>query len=102
MINAKVVNRVSDEGSTANYWSVLKRQVSESPLAALGVAAGAGLLISALLKPRPRRQNFIGKAAHAVSARSLRSSANKTFKSFVGSLALRYLNRKLNSKMRWR
>ena len=102
MINAKVVNRASDEGSPAYYWSVLKRQVSESPLAALGVAAGAGLLISTLLKPKPRRQSFIGKATHAVSGRSFRSSANKTFKSFVGSLALRYLNRKLNSKMRWR
>jgi hypothetical protein len=92
MINANDIHRVYEE-SPAGYWSVLKRRVSESPLTSLTVAAGAGLLAYGLLKR---------KAAKAIGLSKARSSARRTLKSVVGSLALSYLTRKLNSKLRWR
>jgi hypothetical protein len=102
MINANDIHRVYEE-PPAGYWSVLKRRVSESPLTSLTVAAGAGLLAYGLLKPKPKKRNaFIGKAAKAIGLSKARSSARRTLKSVVGSLALSYLTRKLNSKLRWR
>jgi hypothetical protein len=87
----------------AHYWSVVKRQVSESPLTSLGLAAGAGLLAYNLMKSKSdRRQNFISKATRAVASRGKQSGVSRTFKSLVGSLALGYLNRRLRSKLRWR
>jgi hypothetical protein len=102
MINANDIHRVYEESPTG-YWPMLKRGVSESPLTSLTVAAGAGLLAYALLKPKPKKRNaFIGKAAKAIGLSNARSSARRTLKSVVGSLALSYLTRKLNSKLRWR
>ena len=103
MINATEVHRIDVEESRTNYWSVLKGRIRESPLTALGVAAGAGFLAYSLLKPKPKtRQNIIGKAADAVGVRKAQVKASRTLKSIVGSLALSYLSRKLNSKLRWR
>jgi hypothetical protein len=103
MINATEVHQIYEEEAPANFWSVLKRRVRESPLTALGVAAGAGFLAYGLLKPKQkRRQNFIGRAAKAVSGSGGRSRAERTLKSVIGSLALSYLSRKLNSMLRWR
>jgi hypothetical protein len=102
MINANDIHRVYEESPTG-YWSVLKRRVSESPLTSLTVAAGAGLLAYGLLKPKPKKRNaFIGKVAKAMGVSKARSSARRTLKSAVGSLALRYITHKLNSKLRWR
>src|SRR5262245_43325331 len=103
MINATEVHKIYEEETPANYWSVLKRRVRESPLTALGVAAGAGFLAYGLLKPKQkRRRNYIGRAVNAVSGGGRRSRAERALKSVIGSLALRYLSRKLNSKLRWR
>jgi hypothetical protein len=103
MINTTEVHRVYEEESPANYWSVLKRQVSESPLAALGLAAGAGFLAYRLLKPKPKgRQGLINKAANAIGGRGMGSRAGRTLKSVIGSLAPGYLNRKVSSKLPWR
>jgi hypothetical protein len=100
MINANDIHRVYEESPTG-YWSVLKRRVSESPLTSLTVAAGVGLLAYGLLKPKPKKRNeFIGKAAKAMGVSKARSSARRTLKSVAGSLALSYLTRKLNSKLR--
>ena len=100
MINANDIHRVYEESPTG-YWSVLKRWVGESPLTSLAVAAGAGALAYTLLKPKPKKRNeFIGKAAKAIGISKARSSARRTLKSVAGSLALSYLTRKLNSKLR--
>jgi hypothetical protein len=101
MFKSNEVHRVYE--APAHYWSVVKRQVSESPMTAIGVAAGAGLLAYSLLKPKPaRRQNFFVKASRAVTNRRMRSGASRTLKSLVGSLALGYINRRLKSKLHWR
>jgi hypothetical protein len=103
MVNANEVHHDYEKESPADYWSVLKQRVRESPLTALGVAAGAGFLAYGLLKPKlKRRQGLIGKVANAVGGRGVRSRAGRTLKSVVGSLALSYLSRKVNSKLRWR
>jgi hypothetical protein len=100
MINANDIHRVYEESPTG-YWPVLKRWVGESPLISLAVAAGAGALAYTLLKPKPKMRNvFIGKAAKAIGVSKARSSARRTLKSVAGSLALSYLTRKLNSKLR--
>jgi hypothetical protein len=103
MINATEVHHIYEEESPSNSWSALKRRVGKSPLIALGVAAGAGLLAYGLLKPKlKQRQDLIGKAANAIGAHKMRSRAGRTLKSVIGSLALSYLSRKVNSKLRWR
>jgi hypothetical protein len=100
MINANDIHRVNEESATG-YWSVLKRRVGESPLTSLAVAVGAGALAYTLLKPKPKMRNvLIGKAARAIGVGKARSSARRTLNSVVGSLALSYLTRKLNSKLR--
>jgi hypothetical protein len=100
MINVNDIRRGYEE-SPAGYWSVLKRRVGESPLTSLAVAAGAGALAYTLLKPRPKKRNeFIRKAAKAIGVSNARSGAQRRLKSVVGSLALGYLTRKLNSKLR--
>jgi hypothetical protein len=102
MINANDIHRVYEESPTG-YWSVLTRLVGASPLTSLAVAAGAGALAYTLLKPKPKMRNvFIGKAAKAIGVSKARSSARRALKSVVGSLALSYLTRKLNPKLRWR
>lgn len=103
MINATEVHHVYEEESPSSYWPVLKRRVSKSPLTALGVAVGAGFLAYGLLKPKPKQgKNIIGKAAKAIGGHGMRSRAGRSLKSVIGSLALAYLNRKVNSKLRWR
>lgn len=100
MIKANDIRRDHEESLT-DYWSVLKRRVSESPLTSMAVAAGAGALAYTLLKPKPKkRSEFIGKAAKAIGVSKARSSARRTLRSVVGSLALSYLTHKLNSKLR--
>ncbi len=101
MINATEVHRVYED-SPNRYWSVIKRRVSDSPLSALGIAAGAGFLAYGLLKPKPQPQNLVSRAAGLIRGRRMRSGAERTFKAVVGSLALRYLSRKVNSSLRWR
>ena len=103
MIKATEVDQIYKEEAPTNFWSVLKQRVRESPLTALGVAAGAGFIAYGLVKPKQkRRQNYIVRAANAIGGGVGRSRAKRTLKSVIGSLAVSYLTRKLNSKLRWR
>ena len=82
-----------------NFLSGLKQHVAESPLLALGAAAGAGALAYGLLRPKPT--SYRGVANAVVSAVGRRSSPQRMLKTAVGSLALNYLNRRLRSKFHW-
>jgi hypothetical protein len=98
MVNVTEVHRVYDEAQMGG-WAALKRQVSNSPLTALGVAAGVGALAYGLFKPKPKRR--LGAARKVAGAIGKRVHPRQTLKAVVGTLALNYLNRKLRSKLHW-
>jgi hypothetical protein len=102
MINANDVPRAYED-YPHRYWTGIKQRISESPLTALGVAAGAGFLAYTLLKSGSRRhQSIAGRAANYIPGSRMRANAGRSIKAAIGSLALSYLNRKARSKLRWR
>jgi hypothetical protein len=84
-------------------WAGLKRWVSQAPLMALGAAAGAGLLASALFKSKTRsRAHLADNVISAFGRHQPRFAPRRSFKAAVGSLALNYLSRRMRAKLRWR
>ncbi len=103
MIYSNDVHSVDDEEHPHRYWAAIKQRISESPLTALGVAAGAGFLAYTLLKSTSRKhQSIAGRAANFIGGRRMRANAGRSIKSAIGSMALGYLNRKARSKLGWR
>jgi hypothetical protein len=101
MFKTPKIYRGSQNNPVSNSWSAIRRQVNESPLVALGVAAGAGALAWSLLKPRSKKHQGIARKMVGAIGNQVRP-ARSTFKAAVGSLALAYLNRKLRSRLHWR
>lgn len=99
MINAQQIQHENENKPQRTVFGGLKQHVNDSPLLAIGAAAGVGALAYVLLMPRPKTHRGITGAV--ASAFGGRSSAAKTVKAAIGSLAISYLTRKLRSRIRW-
>jgi cobalamin biosynthesis protein CobD/CbiB len=100
MFKTPIIHRFDRKNPVSNSWSAIRRQVNESPLVALGVAAGAGVLAWSLLKPRAKKHQGVARRMVGAIGNQVRP-ARRSFKAAVGSLALAYLNRKLRSRLHW-